>query len=269
LRGESIDMRVFPVQLYDHFCISIYRHDETIIPWQSELPSQVNARATFLKSVKPNSKECKVLRDDKSWLPFREATETTVLSHNLVETIDPPFQVDPNTNEFVIDPATGERIPYEPEDPGLDEAKRTWFYKVLVDVCQTPVGKKIVNAHRETLDTHMVWYKLCNHYQNSMSSKMRSQELLRWAHAAQLINLNHHGTNQSWITTFSETIRQCQALQNEENKLSDQMCVDFLNNSVRGTQHLEGVLDMHHTARRAAVAPDPFNITFESEPSIV
>jgi len=45
------------------------------------------------------------------------------LSHNLVEKIDSPFQVDPNTNEFVIDPATGENMPYEPEDPGLDEAK--------------------------------------------------------------------------------------------------------------------------------------------------
>jgi len=108
-----------------------------------------------------------------------------------------------------------------------------------------------------------VWYKLCNHYQNSISSKMRSQELLQWAHAAQLINSNHRGTNQSWITTFSETIRQHQALQTEENKLSDQMHVDFLNNSVRGTAHLEGVLDMYYTARRAADVPDPFNITFE------
>jgi len=66
LKGNSIDMRVFPIQLYDHFCISIYRHDETVVPWQSELPSQVNARATFLKSIKPYSKEHKVLQDDKS-----------------------------------------------------------------------------------------------------------------------------------------------------------------------------------------------------------
>ena len=262
-------MRVFPVRLCDHFLISIYRHDETVVPWQSELPSQVNARAAFLKSIKSNSKEHKVLRDHKSWLPFREATETTVLSHNLVETIESPFQLDPATNEFVIDPGAGEKTPYEPEDPGLDEAKHAWFYKALADVCQTPVGKKIVNTHRETLDTRMVWHEPCNHYQNSMSSKMRSQELLRWAHAAQLVNSSHRGTHQSWIATFSETICQHQALQTDENKLSDQMCVDFLNNSVRGTQHLEGVLDMHHTARRAAVAPDPFNITFESEPSIV
>jgi len=57
LRGASIDMRIFPVGLYDHFRISLYRHDETIIPWQVELPSQVNANASFLKSIKPNSKE--------------------------------------------------------------------------------------------------------------------------------------------------------------------------------------------------------------------
>jgi len=73
LRGTSIDMRRFPVRLYDHFRISLYRHDKTIIPWRVELPSQVNAKASFLKSVKPNSKEYKVFRDDKSWLPFREA----------------------------------------------------------------------------------------------------------------------------------------------------------------------------------------------------
>jgi len=41
------------------------------------------------------------------------------------------------------------------------------------------------------------------------------------------------------------------------------MCVDFLNNSIRGTTHLKGVLDTCYTARKAAGIPDPFNITFE------
>jgi len=147
LRGASLDMRTFPVRLYDYFRISHYRHDETIVPWQVELPSQVNAKASFLKSIKPNPKEYKVLRDDKSWLPFRESLETTVMSHNLYTMILPPFETDPDTGEFVIDPANGELIPYEPDDQGLDELRRTWFFKVLVDVCQTPVAKKIVNTY--------------------------------------------------------------------------------------------------------------------------
>jgi len=41
------------------------------------------------------------------------------------------------------------------------------------------------------------------------------------------------------------------------------MCVDFLNNSMRGTTHLEGVLNTYYTARKAAGISDPFNITFE------
>jgi len=41
------------------------------------------------------------------------------------------------------------------------------------------------------------------------------------------------------------------------------MCVDFVNNLMRGTTHLEGVLDTYYTARKAAGIPDPFNITFE------
>jgi len=65
------------------------------------------------------------------------------------------------------------------------------------------------------------------------------------------------------MTNFSETICQYQALQTDENKLSDQMCVDFLNNSMRGTTHLEGVLDTYYTARKAAGIPDPFNVTFK------
>jgi len=122
----------------------------------------------------------------------------------------------------------------------------------------------IGNANnRDSMDTRKVWHELCEHYQNSMSSKMRSQELLRWAHTAQLANSNHRGTHQSWITNFSETIRQFQALQTDENKLSDRMGVGFLNNSMRGTTHLEGVLDTYYTARRSAGIPDPFNITFE------
>jgi len=92
---------------------------------------------------------------------------------------------------------------------------------------------------------------------------MRSQELLRYAHMAQLANLNHCSSYQSWITNFTETICQYQALQTDENKLSDQMCVDFLNNSMRGTTHLKGILHTYYTARKAAGIPNPFDITFE------
>jgi len=82
-------------------------------------------------------------------------------------------------------------------------------------------------------------------------------------HTAQLVNSGHRGTNQAWITNFAETIRQYQALQTDKDKLSDQMCVDFLNNSMRGTTHLKGILDTYYTVRKAAGIPDPFNITFE------
>jgi len=256
-------MHFFPVELFDHFRISLCRHDEKIVPWQVELPSQVNAKASFLKSIKPNSKEYKIFRDDKSWLPLQDSTETTIMSHNLMAMILPPYKIYPNTGEFVTDPITDKLIPYKPDDPGLDEIQQTWFFKVLVDVCQSPVAKKIVNQNRDTMDTRKVWYELCTHCQNSMSSKMPSQELLRYAHTAQLVNSGHRGKNQSWITNFAETIRQHQALQTDENKLSDQMCVDVLNNSMRGTTHIKGVLDTYYTARKAAGIPDPFNITFE------
>jgi len=212
LKNATLNMRFFPVKLFNHFRISLYRHDEKIVPWQVELPSQVNAKASFLKSIKPNSKEHKIFQDDKSWLPFRESTETTIMSHNLMAMILPPYKTDPNTGEFMIDPITDKMIPYEPDDPGLDEIQRTWFFKVLVNVCQMPAAKKIVNQNCDTMDTRKVWYELCKHYQISMSSKMCSQELLWCAHTSQLVNSGHRGVNQSWITNFTETIRQYQAL---------------------------------------------------------
>jgi len=247
-------MCFFPVGLLvcDHFRISLCRHDEKIILWQVELPSQVNAKASFLKSIKLNSKENKIFRDDKSWLPFRESNETTIMSHNLMTMILPPFEIDPGMGEFVIDPITDEMIAYKPDDQALDEIQRTWFFKVRVDICQTSVAMKIVNQNCETMDARKVWHELCKHYQNSMSSKMHSQELLWYAHTNQLVNSGHHGANQLHITNFSETIRQHQALQTDENKLSDQVCVDFLNNWMRGTTHFEGVLNTYYTARKAA-----------------
>jgi len=220
LKNASLDMRFFPVELFDYFRISLYRHDEKIVPWQLELPSQVNAKASFLKSVKPNSKEHKIFQDDKRWLPFRESTETAIMSNNLMAMILPLHKIDPNTGEFVIDPITDKLIPCKPDNPGLDGIQRTWFFKVLVDVCQTPVVKKIVNQNRDTMDARKVWYEPCAHYQNSMSSKMRSQELLRHVYTNQLINLGHHGTNQSYIAKFSETIPQFQVLQTDENAVN-------------------------------------------------
>jgi len=123
LKNASLDMCFFPVELFNHFCISLYRHDEKIVPWQVELPSQVNAKASFLVSIKPNSKEYKIFWDDKSWLPFQESTEATIMSHNLMAMILPPYKTDPNTGEFVIDPITGKMIPYKPDDPGLTKYK--------------------------------------------------------------------------------------------------------------------------------------------------
>jgi len=180
LKNASLDMCFFPVGLLvcDHFRISLCRHDEKIILWQVELPSQVNAKASFLKSIKLNSKENKIFRDDKSWLPFRESNETTIMSHNLMTMILPPFEIDPGMGEFVIDPITDEMIAYKPDDQALDEIQRTWFFKVRVDICQTSVAMKIVNQNCETMDARKVWHELCKHYQNSMSSKMHSQELL-------------------------------------------------------------------------------------------
>jgi len=125
--------------------------------------------------------------------------------HNLLSMILPPFEINPNTNEFVIDPLSGKNIPYEPKDPGLDEIKRTWFFKVLVDVCQTPVAKKIVNQNRDSMDTRKVWHGLCEHYQNIMSSKMRSQELLRWAHNSKLSRLMRINSVIKCVLVFSTT----------------------------------------------------------------
>jgi len=82
---------------------------------------------------------------------------------NLLYTmILPPFETDPDTGEFAID-RHGKLIPYEPDDQGLDKLRRTWFFKVLVDVCQTQVAKKIVNQNRDTMDTRQVWHELCEH----------------------------------------------------------------------------------------------------------
>jgi len=75
-------MRLFPIELCNHFCVSLCCHDEKTIPWQVELPSQANAKASFHKSIKPNLKDYKVFRGDKGWLPFKESTEATTVSHN-------------------------------------------------------------------------------------------------------------------------------------------------------------------------------------------
>jgi len=248
---------LFPVKLYDHFCLSLYRHDEKIILWQAEMPSQVNGKALFLKSIKPNLKEYKAFCNDTGWLPFRESLEATILSHHLSEMIASPFTIDPNTGKFAVDPIAGERIPCEPEDYGFNEMQRVWFYKVLCDICLTPVAKKIVNQICESKDARKVWDELCTHNENSMQCPPN------------FAVKNYYGmctkTNSRIQTTVVHI--NCTSLVSPRPfinpKLSDQMCVDFLNNSMRGTTHLEGALDACCTAKQASGHPDPCNITFE------
>ena len=155
------------------------------------------------------------------------------------------------------------KIPYVPQDLGLDEVKRLWLYKVIVDVCQTPVSKRIVNAHRDSKDTRAIWNDLCQHYNNSMASRIRNQEIIRFLNSAVLKNLNFKGSDVAFLVLFGEHYRQYQASVSTKDQLSDAMAVDMLNNALVGTQGLQNVLDIYQTARKAAGIPDPFKISFD------
>ena len=237
---RSIDIRTINRDQYDNFRTSIYDPNVRITPWTVKPPGEATAEANWLKNMRPARTDYKVFNDDKNWLLFKEMMDCTVAAHNIPNMIAPPF---------TINGTTGVRVDFVPEDRDLDRAQRNWFYKVLQDVCKTPVSKRIVTKHLQFKDTRTIWCEIQEYYDDSTGSLVRSQALMNYLNSTKLSTCGWRTSTQAFVTNYVETIRQYNVLQVDEDKLSNKMQVNMLNTALNGTTHLQDVLNTYYTAR--------------------
>lgn len=172
--GKAADVCTITKAMYDEFCISSYDHNQPIVPWKLKLPSELNAEANWLKTMKPSKTDYKPFFNNKNWILAKESLETTVESHNLENMLkDPSFM---------------------PIDSGLDNQQHTWFYKVLQDCMKAPMAKQIVLKYKDSKDARTIWKEIKEHYDDNMAMKICSQELHKQLNGVKLAtkSIIHH-----------------------------------------------------------------------------
>jgi hypothetical protein len=135
-------------------------------------------------------------------------------------------------------------------DLDLDQAQRGWLYSVMQTAFKAPMAKTIVTKHLVDKDTRDIWKELCEYYDSSMTSVLRSQQISSYLTSTRLHNLQWKGSQTDFILHWVEQSQ----IYNEVSKhpFQEMQLIVFLNSCLSGTPNLSQVLILHHTAKKAA-----------------
>ena len=235
-KEKSISIFSITPDLFNIFRISDYDPNEPILPWNSKntpiLKTRDDEVIQWQKTIKPNSKDYKVFKDEAYWARAKESFLDTIESHGLQDLVEDP-------DGFV------------PDNKELDEKKRKWLYKILTDVIMAPSAKNIVTKHRDTRDTRVLWKELCEAMDKSMTAELKGQQISTYLSSVRLHQVGWKGTQESFILHFAEQSR----LYNEivpSAKFADETLIQFLRVCVSGTSNLSSVLNLWKTAQKAS-----------------
>jgi len=118
-----------------------------------------------------------------------------------------------------------------------------------------------VDKDKDSKDACQIWNKICECYDNIMSSKIRSQQLHQTINTVWLATANWKDSHQSFITNCVKHQHQCNLLQKQEDQTSNDMVVNMMNTALIGLPHLEDVLSNYFITRNDTGITDPFKIT--------
>lgn len=244
-KGE-VKLESVPRAAFDDFRIHYYDPNEPIRPWKTVIakaamttgPTPESELSIWKKSVRPNKADYKEFRDESLWVRSKEQFTTTLESHSLSHLTDET---------------------HVPTDLDLDAAQRGWLYSVLQTVFKAPMAKTIVTRHLATKDTRLIWKEICEYYDSSMTSVLRSQMISSYLTSTRLHSIQWRGTQANFILHWMEQAR----IHNEisDTAFTENQLVTFLNACLSGTANLSQVLTLHRTAQKAAGISTPIKIS--------
>lgn len=233
---REVKIESLPRAAFDDFRTNLYDSNEPIRPWKTTIAKTTTSESElsiWKKSVRPNKADYKEFRDESLWIRSKEQFTTTLESHSLSHLVD---------ESHVI------------SDPDLDQAQRGWLYSVIQTAFKAPMAKTIVTKHIATKDTRAIWKEICEYYDSSMTSVLRSQQISSYLTSTRYHKLQWKGTQANFILHWVEQAR----IYNEvsTDKFTENQMVTFLNSCLSGTPNLSQVLTLHRTAKQAAGIKD-------------
>ena len=228
--GEPVDITEMTIEAYNIFRLSIYSAEDKIIPFGVQIKRDQDVEvANWTKVVKADYKHYKDFKDPQYWYKFREDFIVTLKSHKLGHMIDPK---------------------YVPTNKELHKNQSEWLYKVFQDNFKQASVRKHVVEHKEDLDILTMWTKIVTTMEKSMAAQIALSAMLSWLTSTVLVKSGWKGGQAAFITFFGEQARKYNELSLDP--YSDRMLVQFLENTLAGTENLESVLRNLRIAREAS-----------------
>jgi len=112
-------------------------------------------------------------------------------------------------------------------DEDLHQAQQKFLYKVLRDKMLHHEAKSIVKSHLKTKDTALIWQKMCETYDKSMSTSLNGDAILGWLTGTRLDDGKWNRSQGEYITFYEDKI----------NKFNE-MCTDSEINDMQGVRML-------------------------------
>ena len=115
---------------------------------------------------------------------------------------------------------------------------------------QAPVAKTIVTKHLTDKNTREIWTEICEHYDASMSSKLRAQQLSTYITSTRLHTCGWNGKQTNFIMHWKTVARDYNEI--STSPFTEEQLKTFLNAALSGTPGLNTILQLNNSARRAA-----------------
>jgi len=155
-----------------------------IVPWGLTISTN-KGLADWNKLVKLSAGDFKPYREANNWVDYKEVFMITLEAQNLTHLVDPSYVV---------------------VNVDLHKAQQKFLYKVLRDNMLHHEAKSIVKAHASDKNTALIWQKICETYDKSMSTSLNGDAILGWLTSTRLDDGKWNQSQGEYITFYEERL---------------------------------------------------------------
>jgi len=208
-----------------------------IVPWGLTISTN-KGLADWNKLVKLSARDFKPYREANNWVDYKEVFMITLEAQNLTHLVDPSYVV---------------------VNVDLHKAQQKFLYKVLRDNMLHHEAKSIVKAHASDKNTALIWQKMCETYDKSMSTSLNGDAILGWLTSTRLDDGKWNQTQGEYITFYEEKINKFNEMC-PDLKINDMQGVRMLQNMIANVPNLANVLILHCQTKTSAGLSDAITL---------
>ena len=186
------------------------------------VPKSTNIVSDFKKSVKKDVQSFSKFEEDKFWDAWKMSVEAQARAQDLEDVLQPTF------------------VPVGTDETALFAQKQNYMFAVFLYTVKTGAGRAIVKKHHLKGDAQQVWKDLVEHYTSSTTSKLRSDQLMKYITNARLDD-SWRRTSVDFIRHWAEQIRLFEEITSITSHMSDDLKRTMLENALVQVRELQFV----------------------------